>query len=373
MRIDESELSRYLSAERKTYAYDSLLGLKKDKYIEINTNIRVQNRILIVGILAVIISWFYVRLGLLEEVFKIQYELYYKEESHFNSSPSPNGSDNFSIREVAIAAEFPEYYNTVLVGTMTSKQLTTTGAIFLLIMLARYPDDITREMWAGTSDQLGASKLHADPGGFLHNFQSWNVIENKFRWICKTPSEFERHVAIQCKIKTLANHSRGDILTQGTDSLSNMLTGEEENNSTVESQLSVDILNSLYSGGLCKLARLHVAANTSPDELVEKVVGRISLFYADCDAQKRMRRASTVTNVVGAGATGLGIVHYTAGAMFGGPVAIVASLGIIGATAVTSYFMGKNTYDTTICTPPNGAVMVNADQYTYNDLACGRS
>jgi hypothetical protein len=264
--------------------------------------------------------------------------MFYDKNSMFNSSDAPLGEDRFNIQEVAIAAEFPKFFEVVFVGTMNSKSLSVTGAIFLLMMLSKFPQYITREMWAGSSTQLNASKLHSNTGGFLQSFQNWNVEDNKFKWLCQTSDEFDRHFAIQCRLKN--------------------------------PDKKIGVLQSLYEGGLCKVARLHTDSGTTPEELVQQISGKLTLHYADCDAQKTMRAASTVTNVIGAGATGLGVVQFIAGSLIAGPISMAATLGITAATIAGSYFMGKNTYDTTICIPPDGALMIDETRFSYDNLNC---
>lgn len=365
LQLTESDIAEYARLEKKTYAYNSLVGMKKERYAKNRTLITFQNRVMLAGVACVIFAWFYIRLGMMEKVFEQQYLLYYGDESNFNDSPDAAGSTNFTLREVAIAAEFPQFYDKVLVTTMSSKALKPVGAIFLLTMLARFPSDITKETWAGSQTQLGLSQLHTNPGGFLESFQSWSVPSNKFRWLCKTQSDFDTNLAIQCRVRASRDESGNviDAMLSANADLEKKGVGG-----------GFDILQSLFEGGLCRVALVHVTAETTPADLTQSIAGKMSLEYANCDAQKIMQAAATASNVAGAGMTGLGVVFAQAGgSLVGGPIAIAASLGIAAATVTTAYFMAKNTSDTTICTPPTGALMVNEEEYTYSDLTCGRS
>tara|TARA_B100000787_G_C16195861_1_gene300781 strand:+ start:126 stop:1244 length:1119 start_codon:yes stop_codon:yes gene_type:complete len=360
--IEDEDIGLYKAREKKTYIFDSLLGTRKRKYTEDRSLIRFQNRVLITGAIGIVVAWFYIRLAMVEKVYKAQFEQYYDTHSHFNSSPEPLGMTNFTIREITIASEFPQFYSKVLVSTMSAKTISICGAKFLLIMLARFPNDITRDMWSGSPEQLLPSRLHARAGGFLHSFDSWNVPKNRFRWLCKTRAEFDTHIAIQCRLRG-ATGREGNLIEKVVDDVTE---------SGSEVQASHDILHSLYNGGLCEVARFHTSASTTPAELLHKVAGLISLTHVDCRAQRAMQVAGTASNVAGAGMTGLGIISTMAGgSLFAGPLSIAATLGVVAGSIVTGIFMAERTKDATICTPPTGAHMVDKENYTYDDLTCG--
>ena len=365
--VENDEIDTYKTQEKKTYVHDALLGIKKKRHALDSGLIRLQNRILITGGIGIVVAWFYIRLAMIGEVYKDQFELYNNASSHFNSSPEPLGMTNFTIREVAIASQFPQFYSNILVTTMSAKSLSPVGAQFLLVMLTRFPDDITRETWSGSPEQLQLSELHADAGGFLHNFDSWNVKENKFRWLCKTQTEFDTHIAVQCRLRA-SNGGTENLADQALSAMNNV--GEDATEPGDQALPTYDILHTLYSGGLCKVARFHVSANTEVADLVNKVAGRMSLRHVDCSAQRRMQAAGTVSNVAGAGMTGLGVVMAQSGSLFAGPISTVATLGIVAGTFVAGHFLGKRTYDSTICTPPSGANMVSKEEYTFDDLTC---
>ena len=368
--VDNDDIDTYKTQEKKTYVHDALLGAKKKQNAKDRGLIRVQNRILIGGIIAVVVAWFYVRLEMIKKVYKDQFDLYYEKSSPFNQSPKPLGMTIFTVYEAAVATQFPHFYDKIWVGTMSSKSLSKVGAQFLLIMLTRFPNDITRETWAGSSEQLQRFRLHERTGGFLHNFSSWNVEANKFRWLCKTQREFDTHIAVQCRLRTF-NEATGSLADQALGAINAM--GEEESPEAggTNARSTHDILHSLYSGGLCEVARYHVSDKTTVAELVQKVAGRMSLRHIDCDAQRRMQYVNTFSNVAGGGMTGLGVVMAQSGSLFAGPISAAATLGILAGTVIGGHFLSKQSHDTAICEPPNDAYMVNEEEYTYDDVTCG--
>jgi hypothetical protein len=366
--VENDDIDTYTTQEKKTFAHDALLGVKKKRHAHDRDLIRLQNRILITGVIGIVVAWFYIRLSMIEQVYKDQFELYNNASSHFNSSPKPLGMTKFTIREVAIASQFPTFYSNILVTTMSAKSLSPVGAQFLLVMLTRFSDDITRETWSGSSEQLQLARLHTDAGGFLHDFDNWNVNENKFRWLCKTQKEFDTHIAVQCRLRA-SNGGMGNLADQTLNAITKV--GDDATDPGDQARPTYDILQTLYSGGLCEVARFHVSANTEVAELVSKVAGRMSLRHVDCSAQRRMQAAGTVSNVAGAGMTGLGVVMAQSGSLFAGPISAAATLGIVAGTFVAGHFLGKRTYNSTICTPPSGASMVSKEEYTYDDLTCG--
>ena len=187
--------------------------------------------------------------------------LYPKEVEWFKDrytlGPRPKGDDHVSLDCLLVCAEYPAFASTFL---SSCRSLPQTSAIFLLIMLQQYGDEMEGIHYSGSGAQLGGHRL----AHYLKGFAQWNVPDNQWRFLFKTASMYARSVAVQ-KAQSTPN---GDTM-----------------------------LKALFHGGLCAVARQFYEASVDAPTMCEELLGEQAVYYQSCGATRLATAVQQGTNV----------------------------------------------------------------------------
>lgn len=294
---------------------------------KVNLNLNLRQQELKEDILQSYIGTIFIFLTILAIIFaltwielkvKYAYEIQIYELMKKNG-PLPLSNFNFDMKCILLSLKYHELFK-IVNATFLCAFIERQSAWFLLLMLQEYPNMETIH-WAGSGAQLNANRLP----NYLKNYDGWKRKDNKFRFLFKSPDEFNRSVAVR-------------------DAQKNGINGS--------------VLESLFNGGFCKVAVNHASKNKNAKELARDLLARVVVFKRECGAEKHMRRVTKAVETANTTGTVLagGVALYGAAKGAAGATTVTGALGgaakgvFTGAAAIKTTMVGSTAAGTAVAT-----------------------
>lgn len=245
---------------------------------------------------------------------------WYKKQ--YTKGPRPESSISFSIWCLCIAIEYQSLFMLVN-AVFACKSVHRQTAQFLLIMIQHFGSELEGIHWAGSPTQLHHNKLSTT---FVKDYAGWSDNDNVFRFLLPSQQAFQTSVAVQAAQKELAG----------------------------------SVLDSLFSGGLCRVGFEHASATVSATDLARDLLARRVVLHRTCAAEKRAKAVNAgfngMSNTVSGALGGTMVIGVLDGAgSISAASGVGGTLGAIGSAATTGGFQavggGLATAISTVTTP----------------------
>jgi hypothetical protein len=317
--LNTTSLSRYLSHKRqKTHFMGSVARLQRGHTADM-ARLRTQNLVLAATLVLLALAWCISRYMAARAAYRHVYDALATPAFMAGRGATPG----FSAQAVFLAAEFP-----VLYALSGGSALEPNGAAFLALAIDRL-DGLTQLHWSGPG-------LHGRAARFCANYAEWSSPANPFGWLLPTEGHFATSAMARCK--QLAPESR-------------------------------TAADWLFEGGLCAVARGHSGTDRNPTRILADLTGQFTVLTKQCPHTKTLVATHSVIEVVGAGATSLGVAGSFGLALFTGPGLIMGAV-VVGATTLVARSRGADAYASASCEFQGDEVQLSDDTY-MRELDCG--
>lgn len=327
--LSVADMSQYSRLQGVSTRQDTLLLLERRSHERTRRSLRHEHALVLTTLFSAVIGWFSVRIWLLEQTYARQFEVY-RSAAFAGTAEAPRGAVHYTVQAAALAAEYPALFTLRNALTVGGPSLSPEAGRFLLLMLSAFGQHISRTHWSGDATQLHLARLEVYAGSFA----GWRLDDNPFRWLLPNDAQAFAHSTLLCEYR----HRR-----------------------------SASDMHVLYTGGLCLLAQVRgEVAGTTAIRLARRLVGTRVVFEKQCDAQRRAAAVASMSNAVGAGATALGVISGSGLSLFSG-FGLLATVGVLAATAAASAVVGKASHDSFQCPLSEHELAVTADGYAGSD------
>jgi len=284
--------------------------------------LRTQTRVLVAVLVLLALAWCTSRYLDAREAYRHVYDLL--ATPAFVVGQVAGSAPGFSARDVFLASEFPPLY-----ALGSGSALDPTSAAFLALAVDRWGGMLTQLHWSGPG-------LPGRAAVFCASYAEWNSPVNPFRWLLPTEAHFATSIMARCKQRA---------------------------------PLTRTVADWLFEGGLCAVAKGYNGTDRSPVRILAIVTGQFTVFTKQCPTTKTLVAMTSVLEVVGAGATSLGIAGSFGLALLSGPGLLLGG-AVAGITALAAKSRGASAYAAASCSFLDDEVQLSGDTY-MREVDCG--
>jgi len=284
--------------------------------------LRTQNLVLAAALVLLALGWCVSRYLAARAAYRHVYDAL--ASPAFQAGRADGAARGYSAHAVFMAAEFPVAY--ALTG---GTALDANCAAFLALALDRLGSRPTHIHWAGPG-------LSGRAAMFCATYAEWNSPANPFDWLLPTAAHFATLTMARCKQRSPQARTVADWL---------------------------------FEGGLCAVARGYNGTNRSATHILSDLTGQFTVFTKRCPDTKALAATSSLIEVVGAGASSLGIAGSLGLVLFSGPGLVLGGV-VMGTTALFARSCGADAYRAASCTFQDDEVQITTDTY-MRELDCG--
>ena len=225
-------------------------------------------------LIGVVLALLYSRVLLLQKMYSLQFAWYDGKkvgkpiDGKYGAKRGERGkgSVSFSMNCVCIKAVHPALFG-ILNFFGTCETLTAASSLFLLLMVQHFQDDLQGIHWDGNEEQLKHSRLP----DFLSSYSKWTSKDNVWSFLYPSQGEFTLSVAVQ----------------------------------QAKGALPGSYLDSLFRGGLCKLAVDHASKDDSAIDMALKLLGEKIVYHRTCEGERLQAAMNTGAQALTVGSVGV--------------------------------------------------------------------
>jgi len=225
-------------------------------------------------LIGVVLALIYSRVLLLQKMYSLQFAWYDGKkvgkpiDGKYGAKRGEGGkgSVSFSMNCVCIKAVHPALFG-ILNFFGTCETLSEASSLFLLLMVQHFQDDLQGIHWDGNEEQLKHSRLP----DFLSSYSKWTSKDNVWSFLYPSQGEFTLSVAVQ----------------------------------QAKGALPGSYLDSLFRGGLCKLAVDHASKDDSAIDMALKLLGEKIVYHRTCEGERLQAAMNTGAQALTVGSVGV--------------------------------------------------------------------